>query len=74
MASPAATSGVLKFLTPRKRPQSTDIQAAAAWGFAAGTTALWLVQVWAHPFSPHPPFVFLPFFLNLFYNLSSDRI
>lgn len=44
MASPAATSGVLKFLAPRKRPQSTDIQAAAAWGLAAGTTAVWMIQ------------------------------
>ncbi|KAI5670365.1 hypothetical protein M9H77_10729 [Catharanthus roseus] len=44
MATPAASSGVLKFLKPRTRPQSTDIQAAAAWGVAAGTTALWLVQ------------------------------
>uniref|UniRef100_A0A2P2J2E2 Ubiquinol-cytochrome c reductase complex 6.7 kDa protein n=1 Tax=Rhizophora mucronata TaxID=61149 RepID=A0A2P2J2E2_RHIMU len=41
MAGEAALS---KFLSPRLRPQSTDIQAAAFWGVAATTTALWLIQ------------------------------
>jgi hypothetical protein len=41
----AAAGGVFKFLSPRLRPQSTDIQAAVCWGVAATTTALWLIQV-----------------------------
>ncbi|KAH7677692.1 Single alpha-helix domain-containing protein [Dioscorea alata] len=40
----AAASGPFKFLRPRIRPQSTDIAAAATWGVAGVTTALWLVQ------------------------------
>ncbi|MQL95371.1 hypothetical protein Taro_028034 [Colocasia esculenta] len=46
MASAAAGSGGLfKFLRPGLRPQSTDISAAVAWGVAAGSGALWLIQV-----------------------------
>ncbi|KAL3634427.1 hypothetical protein CASFOL_021481 [Castilleja foliolosa] len=42
MATPAASrSGLIKLL----RPHSTDVQAAVFWGVAAGTTALWIVQV-----------------------------
>ncbi|KAK7842564.1 ubiquinol-cytochrome c reductase complex 6.7 kda protein [Quercus suber] len=37
-------AGVFKFLSPRARPQPIDIQAAALWGVAAVTTALWIVQ------------------------------
>ncbi|KAE8039429.1 hypothetical protein FH972_011840 [Carpinus fangiana] len=33
-----------KFLRPRLRLQPADIQSAALWGVAAGTTALWLIQ------------------------------
>ncbi|KAL5569656.1 hypothetical protein UlMin_026231 [Ulmus minor] len=40
----AGKEGLFKFLRPGLRPQSTDIQAAAMWGVAAATTALWLVQ------------------------------
>lgn len=45
MGGEAAAGGVFKFLSPRLRPQSTDIQAAVFWGVAATTTAIWLVQV-----------------------------
>lgn len=38
-------AGVFKFLSPRAPPQPIDIQAAALWGVAAVTTALWVVQV-----------------------------
>ena len=38
-------AGVFKFLSPRAPPQPIDIQAAALWGVAAVTTALWIVQV-----------------------------
>lgn len=46
MAGAVAASGS-KFLRPSLRPkiQPADVQAAAMWGLAAGTTALWLVQV-----------------------------
>ncbi|KAG7949284.1 hypothetical protein I3843_13G054000 [Carya illinoinensis] len=37
------SGGILKFLSPKLRPQPTDIQSAALWGFAAATSALWLV-------------------------------
>ncbi|KAL9344924.1 hypothetical protein POPTR_019G059500v4 [Populus trichocarpa] len=40
----AGENAMFKFLSPRLRLQSTDIQTAAFWGVAAGTTALWLVQ------------------------------
>ncbi|XP_010253042.1 PREDICTED: ubiquinol-cytochrome c reductase complex 6.7 kDa protein [Nelumbo nucifera] len=40
----AAGSGLFKFLRPGLRPQSTDIQAAAMWGVAVTTGALWLIQ------------------------------
>ncbi|KAK4353862.1 hypothetical protein RND71_026056 [Anisodus tanguticus] len=45
MTSPTGT-GIFKFLRPKMRPQSTDIQAAATWGVAATTAALWIVQPW----------------------------
>ncbi|KAL5733045.1 hypothetical protein ACOSP7_032382 [Xanthoceras sorbifolium] len=35
---------MFKLLKPSLRPQPVDIQAAALWGVAAGTTALWIVQ------------------------------
>ncbi|KAH0702365.1 hypothetical protein KY285_016643 [Solanum tuberosum] len=45
MTSPAAAgNGIFKFLRPKLRPQSTDIQAAAGWGVAAVTGALWVIQ------------------------------
>ncbi|GMY08393.1 ubiquinol-cytochrome c reductase complex 6.7 kDa protein [Fagus crenata] len=40
----AGGAGVFKFLKPRIRPQPVDIQAAALWGIAATSTALWLIQ------------------------------
>ncbi|MBA0698442.1 hypothetical protein Goari_000154 [Gossypium aridum] len=40
----AGEGSMFKFLKPRLRPQAIDIQAAAAWGVAATTTALWLIQ------------------------------
>ncbi|EYU20130.1 hypothetical protein ABFS82_06G056200 [Erythranthe guttata] len=44
MATPAAGSGLLKFLRPSTRLQTTDMKAAVLWGVAAGTSALYLVQ------------------------------
>lgn len=41
----AGESSLFKFLSPGRRFQSTDIQAAAGWGVAAATTALWVIQV-----------------------------
>ncbi|RWW25298.1 hypothetical protein GW17_00010371 [Ensete ventricosum] len=41
----ATGSGLFTFLRPRLRPQSTDIAAAATWGVAATTGALWFIQV-----------------------------
>ncbi|KAI7750055.1 hypothetical protein M8C21_005024 [Ambrosia artemisiifolia] len=38
--------GLFKLVKPNKRPQATDIQAAAAWGVAAFTTAVWIVQLY----------------------------
>ncbi|PRQ21087.1 hypothetical protein RchiOBHm_Chr7g0235311 [Rosa chinensis] len=40
----AGDVGMFKFLKPKSRPHPVDIQAAALWGVAAGTTALWVVQ------------------------------
>ncbi|XP_030492417.2 cytochrome b-c1 complex subunit 10, mitochondrial [Cannabis sativa] len=40
----AGEAGFLKSLKPRIRIQSEDIKSAALWGFAATTTALWVVQ------------------------------
>ncbi|KAD5508180.1 hypothetical protein R6Q59_031197 [Mikania micrantha] len=40
-----AGGAAFKFVKPNSRPQATDIQAAAAWGVAAFTTAVWIVQV-----------------------------
>ncbi|OWM87334.1 hypothetical protein CDL15_Pgr022445 [Punica granatum] len=37
-------SGLFKFLKPRLRPQSTDVQAAAMWGVAVLSGAIYLVQ------------------------------
>lgn len=45
----AGESTLFKFLSPGRRFQSTDIQAAAGWGVAAATTALWVVQVFSFP-------------------------
>ncbi|KAL3834740.1 hypothetical protein ACJIZ3_009476 [Penstemon smallii] len=42
MATPG--SGIFKLISPKMRIQSTDIQAAALWGVAGGTAALFLVQ------------------------------
>ncbi|KAD5508202.1 hypothetical protein E3N88_15905 [Mikania micrantha] len=39
-----AGGAAFKFVKPNSRPQATDIQAAAAWGVAAFTTAVWIVQ------------------------------
>jgi hypothetical protein len=44
MALPASSSGLFRFISPRRRPQSTDIAAAATWGVFAGTAAIYLVQ------------------------------
>ncbi|PWZ39176.1 hypothetical protein Zm00014a_043092 [Zea mays] len=44
MALPASSSGLFRFVSPRSRPQSTDIVAAASWGVFAGTAGLYLVQ------------------------------
>ncbi|KAE7996480.1 hypothetical protein FH972_001199 [Carpinus fangiana] len=45
MGGEATAAGrVFKFLSPKLRPQSIDIQAAVYWGVAATTTALWLIQ------------------------------
>ncbi|TVT96764.1 hypothetical protein EJB05_10527 [Eragrostis curvula] len=44
MALPASSSGLFRFLSPRSRPQSTDIVAAATWGVFAGSAAIYLVQ------------------------------
>ncbi|KHG22468.1 Ubiquinol-cytochrome c reductase complex 6.7 kDa [Gossypium arboreum] len=41
----AGEGSMFKFLKPRLRPHPIDIQAAAAWGVAATTTALWLIQL-----------------------------
>ena len=43
------------------RPQSSDVQAAAMWGVAAATGALWLVQV-----SPLSPLLLPPFRISIF--------
>lgn len=44
-AAASSGSGLFKFMRPSARLQATDIQAAAMWGVAATTTALWIVQV-----------------------------
>jgi hypothetical protein len=49
MALPASSSGLFRFLSPRSRPQSTDITAAATWGVFAGAAGLYLVQVRIDP-------------------------
>ncbi|KAG8065598.1 hypothetical protein GUJ93_ZPchr0004g39177 [Zizania palustris] len=45
MALPASGFGLIRFLSPRLHVQTTDITAAATWGVAAGSTAIYLVQV-----------------------------
>ncbi|KAG9150171.1 hypothetical protein Leryth_009749 [Lithospermum erythrorhizon] len=45
MSAAASGSGMFKFLKPSRRPQSTDIQAAAGWGVAAFSAAIFLVQI-----------------------------
>ncbi|OAY38286.1 hypothetical protein MANES_10G002800v8 [Manihot esculenta] len=37
-------TALFKFLKPRRRPQSTDVQAAAFWGIAAASAALYIIQ------------------------------
>ncbi|KAL5712201.1 hypothetical protein ACHQM5_014396 [Ranunculus cassubicifolius] len=44
--APAATGSKLSKFLPSIRLQSMDIQAAAMWDVAAGTTAFWIVQTW----------------------------
>ncbi|KAL5198844.1 hypothetical protein ABZP36_002356 [Zizania latifolia] len=44
MALPASGSGLFRFLSSRFRVQTTDIAAAATWGVAAGSAAIYLVQ------------------------------
>lgn len=58
------STGLFKFLRPKLRPQSTDIQAAATWGVAATTTALWIVQVLS----------FFTFFFQEFWNLTYSYV
>jgi hypothetical protein len=55
MAVPASSSGLFRFLSPRSRPQSTDIVAAATWGVFAGTAAIYLVQVSLNHHISYPP-------------------
>ncbi|KAF5736498.1 hypothetical protein HS088_TW14G00641 [Tripterygium wilfordii] len=40
----AGEAVAVKFMKPKFRPQAIDIQAAAFWGVAAATTAIWIVQ------------------------------
>ncbi|OAY46417.1 hypothetical protein MANES_07G142200v8 [Manihot esculenta] len=40
----AGETAIFKFLKPRLRPQPTDVQAAAFWGVAAASAALYLIQ------------------------------
>lgn len=44
MAGAKGGSSLLKFVPIRIRPQPSDITAAAMWGVAAGTAALWMIQ------------------------------
>ncbi|GFQ07901.1 ubiquinol-cytochrome c reductase complex 6.7 kDa protein [Phtheirospermum japonicum] len=71
MATPAASgSGLIKLLRPASRPHSTDLQAAVFWGVAAGTTALWIVQVPPISTSVSRISIFTPLFnLHLYYLL-----
>ncbi|EEC78983.1 hypothetical protein OsI_19470 [Oryza sativa Indica Group] len=43
---PAAPSNgrLFRFLPPHRRPQGTDVAAAAGWTVAGVATAVWLVQ------------------------------
>ncbi|CAA7389237.1 unnamed protein product [Spirodela intermedia] len=43
-AAAAGSGGLFRFLRPGSRPQSTDVSAALAWGVAAATGGLWLIQ------------------------------
>ncbi|ONI24837.1 hypothetical protein PRUPE_2G265200 [Prunus persica] len=40
----AGELSAFRFMKSRHRPHTTDLQAAAGWGIAAVTGALWLVQ------------------------------
>ncbi|KAB2078920.1 hypothetical protein ERO13_A06G180100v2 [Gossypium hirsutum] len=40
----AGERALFKFLKPGQRLQPADVQAAAMWGVAATTGALWLIQ------------------------------
>ncbi|OMO66747.1 hypothetical protein CCACVL1_20993 [Corchorus capsularis] len=40
----AGEGAMFKFLRPRLRPQPIDIQAAALWGVAATSAAIYLIQ------------------------------
>ncbi|MFQ6644208.1 hypothetical protein Gotur_018680, partial [Gossypium turneri] len=40
----AGERAMFKFLKPGQRLQPADVQAAAMWGVAATTGALWLIQ------------------------------
>ncbi|CAN6467656.1 unnamed protein product [Victoria cruziana] len=40
----AGNAGLFKFLRPSLRPQSTDVKAAAMWGVAFTSGAVWLIQ------------------------------
>ncbi|MBA0748348.1 hypothetical protein Gogos_005185 [Gossypium gossypioides] len=43
----AGERALFKFLKPGQRLQPADVQAAAMWGVAATTGALWLIQNWS---------------------------
>ncbi|KAF5752634.1 hypothetical protein HS088_TW01G00549 [Tripterygium wilfordii] len=40
----AGEAVAVKFMNPKLRFQAINVQAAALWGVAAGTTAIWIVQ------------------------------
>lgn len=65
----AGESSLLKFLSPR-RFQSTDIKAAAGWGVAAATTALWVVQVFFFPkfIDPYHQFQFSGIYIRGYFD------
>lgn len=63
----AGEASMLKFLKPKSRLQPVDVQAAAFWGVAAVSGALYLIQVFSFSFVH---FV-LPLNLDLLYLCSS---
>lgn len=63
----AGEASMLKFLKPKSRLQPVDVQAAAFWGVAAVSGALYLIQVFSISFVH---FV-LPLILDLLYLCSS---